>query len=377
MSSLSLIHLAPTDETKTGIASYANTVHDALTRFAGHRLTLTRVGEAEFIDGLNGFAPQSLIYADLGVNEGHVFRALMAQKAARPDLRRFILVHDPPRLVNSGYSFLEGWAQSFVGRAARRAFNLLFEQQMLRTFLLPNDQFGCLTSVGAAALQQKLMRVNAALSPVVHLPPMLYQEPPPELPSPAVGVPTVGYFGFISRDKGIDRLIDAAVSLHQNGQPVPRIEIRGRAAAPKDELYLSALRQQVIRAGLSDEITIGHFVPQLQLRSFLQSLTALALPYQSETLLSMSGPLMWAKTVGIPVIASRTQAIASLVEDGIEGVLVSPDDPAAWAAALGSVAQDPDRWQRLTQGTLVNRNRHRWQNVSAAYVKLFEQLASR
>ena len=44
-----------------------------------------------------------------------------------------------------------------------------------------------------------------------------------------------------------------------------------------------------------------------------------------------------------PVLASRVASVPEIVEDGVTGVLVPPDDIAAFAAAMVDLAADPDR----------------------------------
>jgi glycosyltransferase involved in cell wall biosynthesis len=48
-----------------------------------------------------------------------------------------------------------------------------------------------------------------------------------------------------------------------------------------------------------------------------------------------------AMLAGLPVVASRVSSLPELVEDGVTGLLVPPDDPAALGAALSSVLTDP------------------------------------
>jgi glycosyltransferase involved in cell wall biosynthesis len=51
-----------------------------------------------------------------------------------------------------------------------------------------------------------------------------------------------------------------------------------------------------------------------------------------------------------PVIASAIGGMAEMVRDGVDGLLVSPDDPAALAAAMRRAATEPGLWKRLVGG---------------------------
>ena len=58
--------------------------------------------------------------------------------------------------------------------------------------------------------------------------------------------------------------------------------------------------------------------------------------------------IMEAMSQELPVIATRAGAIDEVVEPGITGLLVPPDDPTALAAALAELIRAPDR--RLAMG---------------------------
>jgi glycosyltransferase involved in cell wall biosynthesis len=42
--------------------------------------------------------------------------------------------------------------------------------------------------------------------------------------------------------------------------------------------------------------------------------------------------------------------MAEMVRDGVDGLLVPPDDPAALAAAMRRAATEPGLWRRLVRG---------------------------
>jgi glycosyltransferase involved in cell wall biosynthesis len=54
-----------------------------------------------------------------------------------------------------------------------------------------------------------------------------------------------------------------------------------------------------------------------------------------------------AQSQGLACIATRVSAIPELIEDGVSGVLVAPEDPQALAFALATLAADPERRSAL------------------------------
>jgi glycosyltransferase involved in cell wall biosynthesis len=50
---------------------------------------------------------------------------------------------------------------------------------------------------------------------------------------------------------------------------------------------------------------------------------------------------------GLPVVASRISALPEIIEDGVNGRLVPSEDPAALAAALSELVEDPATRRRM------------------------------
>jgi glycosyltransferase involved in cell wall biosynthesis len=78
---------------------------------------------------------------------------------------------------------------------------------------------------------------------------------------------------------------------------------------------------------------------------------------------------------GKPVVATRVGGLPDLVEDGVNGLLVEPQDPAALAAALVEVLRDPERAVRM--GEAGRRRRREEFSIEATARKvgeLYEEL---
>jgi glycosyltransferase involved in cell wall biosynthesis len=70
------------------------------------------------------------------------------------------------------------------------------------------------------------------------------------------------------------------------------------------------------------------------------------LPYRSAT---GSQQAALARAFGLPVVATRTGALAVDVHDDVDGLLVEVGDAEAWEAALRRVLE-PATWARLASG---------------------------
>jgi glycosyltransferase involved in cell wall biosynthesis len=62
-----------------------------------------------------------------------------------------------------------------------------------------------------------------------------------------------------------------------------------------------------------------------------------------------TGPLVVpeAMSAGVPVIGSARGGIPAFIRDGVDGILVAPDDVDAWAEAMLGILGDPTLLPRL------------------------------
>jgi len=137
----------------------------------------------------------------------------------------------------------------------------------------------------------------------------------------------------------------------------------GIVARPKDQAVVLRALQQVatpIRlvlagvdadpkiAALAGRVPARHAVVSLpftpEVRPLYQLLELVLLPSRIE---GLSQSLLEAMALGKPVIASAAAGNFDLVTDGVDGCLVSPLDPSAWAAAIEQLLGDGALARRL------------------------------
>ena len=367
MSKLRVVHLAPTDSSKTGIASYADIVDEIFARYLAGEVEMQRVSAGQYLSAL-ARRDDAIVLAQIGSNEGEVFRVLRQQRRAMPGVRRVIEIHDPPHVVLSYTALLESMATTLPGRALRRLVDRLFGNWYVRTFVAPADVFVCKTEIGAKALRERFRKLKVGV-PVICIELANYLDSPPPTPRPADSGPSIGFFGYIHPDKGVHVLVDAAIRLHasRGKAAVPHIFIRGSLATPNCEQYLLEMKRRVHDAGLADRIDFGGFVPSAELPRFVAGLTAVALPYMIASRASASGPLLWARTCRVPVLAHRTAVFESSVRDGGDGVLVDIGNLDEWGAVMARIATEPDWAQRLRPGTEARQAHGSWKTVAKGF----------
>ena len=111
-----------------------------------------------------------------------------------------------------------------------------------------------------------------------------------------------------------------------------------------------SLARQAEEAGIGDRVIFRGWLTSAEVRSALREANVVATP----SVLARSGSregipvaLMEAMASGVAVVASRISGIPELVEDGRNGLLAEPKDPASLANALARLQGDPALRRRL------------------------------
>jgi hypothetical protein len=154
---INITYLAPQLQPLNGISQYATLLLTAMKKYAP-QVSFHRVNEMTFEQLYATLPKASVVMAEMGAGEGKVFQALRKQKAHRPDLKRLITIHDPPRFAVEPTPFLEKMACSLPTRVIRRIFldklGWIIERQMVQ----PTDVVLCLTPRGKKVLEEKFKR---------------------------------------------------------------------------------------------------------------------------------------------------------------------------------------------------------------------------
>ena len=143
------------------------------------------------------------------------------------------------------------------------------------------------------------------------------------------------YHGGLSRDRGIEQLIEALPSFPPDtvlvlmGYGSLRAEHEARAAAPE----------------LAGRLFVLPAVPPADLLDWVAAADVAAMPIQPTTLnhrLTTPNKLFEAMAAGVPVVASDLPGMAGIVRETRCGILCDPTDPAAIAAAIRAILDAPE-----------------------------------
>jgi glycosyltransferase involved in cell wall biosynthesis len=117
---------------------------------------------------------------------------------------------------------------------------------------------------------------------------------------------------------------------------------RARAVICGDGNLHAALEEQIARLQLAESVLLlGN---RTDIDRFLSSANIFVLPSRWE---GLPVALLEAMGMGLPVVATRVEGVEEVVQDGVQGLLVPPEDPAALAGALSELIGQPDVRNRM------------------------------
>ncbi|MCZ7570996.1 MAG: glycosyltransferase family 4 protein [Ardenticatenaceae bacterium] len=159
-------------------------------------------------------------------------------------------------------------------------------------------------------------------------------------PSPAREGPLrVGYIGTLQHHKGAHVLVETVLA--QSDLPV-KVVVHGRGVA--NDPYAERIQA---RARRDPRIHFAGAFDPAELPTVLSDLDVLVVPSLAHE--TYSFVVREAFMAGVPVIASSVGAITEVVDDGRNGFLVPPGDPAAVAERLARLARDREQLGAMRQ----------------------------
>jgi glycosyltransferase involved in cell wall biosynthesis len=169
--------------------------------------------------------------------------------------------------------------------------------------------------------------------------------------------PVVGTAAVLQFRKRVDVLLDACAAA---ARPL-RVEIFG------DGPLRAELEAQALRLGL--DATFRGDVPDL--RDRLRDLDVFVLPSRDENL---PMALLEAMAAAVPVVATRVGGVPELIEDGVSGRVVAPEQVQPLADALRELLDDPARRASLARaGATRVAERFSIAEVGRRMVRVYEQ----
>lgn len=156
-------------------------------------------------------------------------------------------------------------------------------------------------------------------------------------------VPLVGLAARICPMKGQDTFLRMA-ALVKRRVPAARFVLVGARFNEADEAYLQNLHELVRSFGLESDILFADY--RHDMPDVLAALDCFAHPSRQGAFVSV---LIETMASGVPVLASAVDGIPECVGRDGAGILLPPEDAAAWADAAVGVLTDPAQAARLSE----------------------------
>ena len=200
------------------------------------------------------------------------------------------------------------------------------------------------------------------------------------------------FVGRVSPDKGVHVLLDALtrvaaihpeVELDMVGdEALPRLDmqvaideeerVRALSRFYRPEGYLAPL-MDALPAELAARVRHRTWIGREELPGLYRACGMLVLPSVWEEPFGI--PLVEAMASGLPVVATRVGGIPEVVEHGVTGLLVPPEDAGALAEAMRALLDDPALARRMGEaGRRRALERFSWDDVAARLRALYGEL---
>ena len=147
----------------------------------------------------------------------------------------------------------------------------------------------------------------------------------------------VGFLGRLSKEKGLNYLIQALAELAAAGEPIKLLIV---GEGPEKE----ALEQIVQEKNLGSQVIFAGF--QTDIENWLPVLDVFALPSLTE---GTPMALLEAMAMEIPVLATAAGGVPKVVTDGVNGLLVPPGNHQNISNGLKMLKNNPELRVRLAR----------------------------
>lgn len=180
------------------------------------------------------------------------------------------------------------------------------------------------------------------------------------------------FSGRVVYRKGIDVLLKAfkqILSCH----PETHLHILGSSKLQIGDAFEEELRGFVRDNQLEASITFHGDVDNVE--DYLKEADIFAFPSRHE---GLPNALLEAMACGLPVVATSIGGVVDIVKDGINGILVKPDDVNSFNKALGRLIDSPDLRKNL--GTAARRIVEEFYSLEAIaqrYIELYKEMAAK
>jgi D-inositol-3-phosphate glycosyltransferase len=183
--------------------------------------------------------------------------------------------------------------------------------------------------------------------------------------------PVLLFVGRIQPLKGADVAVQALTGLDGHGAS---LVVVGGPSGPDGERELERLHQLVADSDLGGRVRFVPAEPHDHLATYYRAADACLVPSRSE---SFGLVALEAAACGTPVVAAAVGGLRTVVDHGHTGFLVEGRDPAAFAAYVGEILDNPRLAAEMSRNAASRAMRYRWSITAARLRRIYADLAAR
>ena len=179
------------------------------------------------------------------------------------------------------------------------------------------------------------------------------------------------FVGRLQALKGVDLALETLIEMRARGSNAI-LAIVGGPSGPEGRATLAQLHDRVADAGVIEYVKFVAPQAHQLLSTWMRAADVTLVPSRAE---SFGLVALESSACGTPVVASDVGGLSTLIEPGVNGVLVSQRNPRAWADAV-EVVLDTERAMTMSTGAVLLAQRYTWANAATRLATLVEGLAA-
>jgi len=172
------------------------------------------------------------------------------------------------------------------------------------------------------------------------------------------------YFTGLRTQKGILVFLDAIRNIMRKNMKIAFLVVGTGPLASHVQAFVATQGNPRIRA-------VTDFVPEEYVAHFYNACDIYVLPSCYE---AMPLSLMEAMACGKPVIATPVGDVPLLVEEGINGFLVPPNDVNLLVARIVQLAENPETGDRMGKRNILKMRHYDWNKTAERYYHLYRKV---
>jgi D-inositol-3-phosphate glycosyltransferase len=179
------------------------------------------------------------------------------------------------------------------------------------------------------------------------------------------------FAGRIQPLKGVGMAVRCLAELDD---PTATLLVVGGPSGPDGHDELARARALACDLGIAANVQFVPPQPHSRLADFYRAADVCIVPSRAE---SFGLVALEAAACGTPVVAASVGGLRSLVDDGTTGFLVDGRDPAAYAAPVATLLDDPELAAEIGATASMRSRRYSWSTTAARLRRLYGDLVAR